>query len=384
MIRTPIIPTGSSTSTFSFWSNSSTSTDATSRSFATTSPAPHAQPESERISSCKLVWGIRGKNFKPGMLFVTNAHEGAETTGTLLFFPMGKSFKTPCVDEPTVIIDILIESFEHARNTIPKTSLFSSSLNDRNYQRLKELRREAELWEECGEVEAILLTKGQVIQNISGDVIDRLLRQPNIFHILSEAVKVFSCTQLGITSPTQALSSGEAATAESAGYTVPSPFANKLDIPQAKMTATISPSTDTSTGSNWLYLEKHVYYPVLQHYFSTLLPCDPILSLPSETFSALAEKFSEAQLSLNMWFAPYNREDKVFPTVAESLTNAVSVMTKQMTKVEKAKKRNMILRAADDEIYRWIQDANELRRLEHEFNVWNLGLQRCATMKVTQ
>jgi len=300
--------------------------------------------------------------------------------------PMGKSFKTPCVDEPTVILDILIENFEHARNTIPETSLFSSSLNDRNYQRLNELRREAELWEECGQVEAKLLTQGPVIQNISGDVIDRLLRQPNIFHILSEAVRVFSCTELGITSPTQALVGEEGTASGSAGYTVPSPFANKLDIPQAKMSATINPSTDTSTGSNWLYLEKHVYHPVLQHYFSTLLPYDPIVSLPSETFSALAEKFSEAQLSLNMWFAPYNREDKVFPTVTDSVAYAVSVMAsdKKMTKAEKAKERNTIIRAADDETFKWIQDANDLRRLEHEFNVWNLGLQRCATLKVTQ
>jgi len=273
---------------------------------------------------------------------------------------MGKSFKTQCIDEPRDIIQTLLRNFSYARSVTPSTSRFAAALTDENYDRLSELELDAKYWEECGEMDSKILAKGPVLQEIKGDMLRKLLSQPNIFHVLGEAAAVFTCTELGIPSPrtpTTALHSSPV-------------LASKNGL-----------STMTSAGDNWLYLEKHAYHTTLQTCLDGLLPHDPILSLSVETLQALIDGMSESQLLLNVWFSPYQENGEVDEITIESITSAIAQLDKQSSTT--VKERDELIHAGGVATDNWLRDAANLRRIEHDFNVWNLALQRCEKMKTS-
>lgn len=204
-----------------------------------------------------------------------------------------------------------------------------------------------------------LLARGPVLQDISGETLDKLCKQPNIFHILGEAATIFSCIELGIPSPSTSTRSSSANS--------PSSF---------------SPFTMTSVGDSWLYLEKHAYHGTLQSSLDELLPHDPILSLPIETLQALIDGMTEVQLLLNIWFAPYQRNGEVDEIATESIAAALSQLDQSNAKY--AKEGEKLIHAGEIATGNWIRDAANLKRIEHDFNVWNLALQRCERIKSTR
>lgn len=274
---------------------------------------------------------------------------------------MGKSFKTQCIDEPSYVIETLLRNFSFTRSITPSTSRFAACLTDENYDRLSELRDDAVFWEQCGEMDSRILAKGPILQDISGDALKRLLNQPNIFHILGEAAAIFSCTELGIPSPS--------ATTK----------ASSLDSSSPALPAMASPFRVTSVGDSWLYLEKHAYHATLQSCLDELLPHDPILSLPVETLHALIDGMTESQLLLNVWFAPYQQNGEIVEVTTESIASALFDLDKIS-----AKESDEFIHAGEIASQNWIRDATNLKRIEHEFNVWNLALQRCEKMKSLQ
>jgi len=273
---------------------------------------------------------------------------------------MGKSFKTQCIDEPGEIIETLIRNFSFARSVIPSISRFAACLTDENYDRLNELRIDAILWKQCGKMDSTILAKGPVLQDISGEALEKLLYQPNIFHILGEATMIFSCIELGIPSP-------------STSTRTPSVDGS------VSLSLTNSPLTMTSEEDNWLYLEKHTYHGTLQSSLDDLLPHDPVLSLPIETLYSLIDGMTEVQLLLNVWFAPYQRNGEVDDIATESIATALTQLDK--TNAKSAKEGEELIHAGGIASGNWIRDAATLRGIEHDFNVWNLALQRCLKIK---
>ncbi|KAF8421983.1 hypothetical protein EV426DRAFT_180319 [Tirmania nivea] len=350
------LSTNSAFSFSSFWSSFSKPSR---RSTLTVDTEVSSSPTlgSQSGLNCKLVWGISGKSFKPGLLFTHQTLDGRVATGQLLLLQMGKSFKTQCIDEPKHIIQTLLRNFSYARSVTPSTSRFAAALTDENYDRLGELELDAAFWEKCGEIDSKILAKGPVLQEIKGDMLRRLLNQPNIFHILGEAATIFSCTELGIPSP---------CTSTTASSLDSSPvLASKNGL-----------FTMTSAGDSWLYLEKHTYHATLQTCLDDLLPHEPILSLPVETLQALIDGMTESQLLLNVWFSPYQKNGEVDEITIESIASAIS----QQNAVKEGKK---LIHAGGVATDNWLRDAANLRRIEHDFNVWNLALQRCGKMKAS-
>lgn len=202
------------------------------------------------------------------------------------------------------------------------------------------------------------LAKGPVLQDISGEALKRLRDQRNIFHILGEAATIFSCKELGIPPPSTSTRTS------SVDGTV-------------SLSVTNSPLTMTSEEDNWLYLEKHTYHGTLQSSLDDLAPHDPVLSLPTETLYSLIDGMTEVQLLLNVWFAPYQRNGEVDEITTESIAAALTDSDTTYTKSE----REELIHAGEIASGNWIRDAATLRSIEHDFNVWNLALQRCLKIK---
>jgi len=241
-------------------------------------------------------------------------------------------------------------------------SRFAAALTDETYDRLSELELDAKYWEECGEMDSKTLAKGPVLQEIEGDMFRRLLNQPNIFHILGEAAAVFTCTELGIPSPCTSTTT-----------------ASSLDSSPV-LASKSGPITMTSAGDGWLYLEKHTYHATLQTCFDNLLPHDPILSLPAETLQALIDGMTESQLLLNVWFSPYQKDGETDEITIEGIASAIAQLGKNSNTVNKG---DELIHAGGVAADNWLRDAASLRRIEHEFNVWNLALQRCEKIKTS-
>ena len=275
---------------------------------------------------------------------------------------MGKSFKTQCINEPRHIIQTLLRNFSYARSVVLSTSCFATALTDENYDRLSELELDAKYWEECGEIDSKILAKGPVLQEIKGDMLRKLLNQPNIFHILGEATSIFTCTELGIPSP---CTSTTAPSLDSS-----SGLASKSGL-----------FTMTSAGDGWLYLEKYPYHGTLQTCLGRLIPHDPILSLPAETLQALIDGMTESQLLLNIWFSPYQKSGDVDDVTIESIASAITQLDKKGSNA--VKEEDELIHAGGAATDNWLRDAANLRRIEHEFNVWNLALKRCEKMKAS-
>jgi len=315
-------------------------------------------PQSHTGLDCKLVWGITGKSFKPGLLFTRPVPYGQPTSANLLVLQMGKSFKTPCIDEPDSILQTLIHSFRYARSVIPSTSRFAASLTDKNYHRLCDLRAKALQWKQNGQLDSEILAKGPILQTISGDTLGRLLDQPNIFHILGEAVSIFSCLRLGIPSP-------------STSDLAPSVGSSRF---LSWKTAAIPKS---SSDCSFFFLEKHPYHPVLQSCLSELLPHDPILSLSVETLRALIDRMTMAQLLINIWFAPYQKNGEVEESISDGIACALAKLDKEN---KSEKEADELIHVGSTTSANWVEDAAKLRCLEHDFNIWNLALQRCEKL----
>lgn len=355
----------SSSSVFSFSSLWSSFSKTPSRSTLTIDTEVSTSPSSESQLGLngKLIWGISGKNFKPGLLFTRAVPNGRPGTGQLLLLQMGKSFKTQCIDEPSYIIQTLLRNFSYARSLIPSNSRFAAPLTDDNYDRLSELEEEAQYWKECGEVDSKILAKGPVLQQIEGDLLRRLLNQPNIFHILGEAATIFACTELGIPSPCTS--------------TRVSSLDNSPVLPPKH-----GPFSITSAGEGWLYLEKHTYHATLQSSFDDLLPHDPILSLPFQTLQALIDGMTESQLLLNVWFSPYQRDGEVDEITTESIASAITRLDGKGSYA--SREGDELIHAGAIASGNWLRDATNLRRIERDFNIWNLALQRCEKLKKSQ
>lgn len=353
---------GDSTFSFSsFWSSFSKSPR---RSTLTldTEVSSNATSEFQSGVNCKLVWGISGKNFKPGLLFTRQVPDGWPAAGQLLLLQMGKSFKTQCIDEPKSVIQTLLRNFCYARSVTPSTSRFAATLTDENYDHLAELELDAKYWEECGEMDSNILAKGPVLQEIKGDMLRRLLSQPNIFHILGKAAAIFTCTELGIPSPHR------------------STTASSLDSSPV-LASKNGLFTMTSAGDDWLYLEKHTYHATLQTCLDDLLPHDSILSLPVETLQALIDGMTESQLLLNVWFSPYQKNGEVDEITIESIASAIAQLDKNGSTT--VNERDELIHAGRVATDNWLRNAANLRCIEHDFNVWNLALQRCEKMKTS-
>lgn len=355
------------------YSTSRRSGSSTSKSSVSTALTVDTSVCSSRLSltgiNCKLVWGISNKNFKPGLLYSRMSLDATPpTTGQIIFLPLAKSFKTQCIDEPSLILKNFLSIFTHARSVVPPTSRFATCLTEENLDRLKRLLGDAIHWEECAKVDSKLLCKGTVLQTISGATLEQLLDQPNILHILGEAANVFSCTEIGIPSP-----SSSTYASPRASFTV-SPINGNSPIGRSRK--------NTPTGSNWLYLENYTYRPILQAHLEELLPVDPILLLSEQVLESLLDRMSEAQLSLNIWFAPYQQDGEVFEVTTDSIATAVVEWT--TSSPEEAKERDEVIRAGEISSFNWVKDATDLKRIEHDFNVWNLGIQRCLKLKIGQ
>lgn len=355
----PPLSTSSSLSFTPFWYYFSKSPNTPAITVSAVEKSLYSQPHAGL--DCKLVWGITGKSFKPVLLFTRPAPYGQPTSANLLVLQMGKSFKTQCIDEPDSIIQTLLHSFCYARSVIPSTSRFAASLTDKNYLRLRELQAKAIQWKQNGQLDSGILAKGSTLQTISGDTLKRLLDQPNIFHILGEAVSIFSCLRLGIPSPS---------TSDLASSVGRSRFLSW------KTAATPKSSSDCSLP----LLEKHPYHPVLQSCLSELLPQDPILSLSVETLHALIDRMTLAQLLINIWFAPYQKNGEVDESISDGIACALAKLDKENQSEKEAEE---LIQVGSTTSANWIEDAAKLRRLEHDFNIWNLALQRCEKIKTS-
>ena len=105
-----------------------------------------------------------------------------------------------------------------------------------------------------------------------------------------------------------------------------------------------------------------------------------ILSLSAETLHALLDDMTLVQLLINIWFAPYQKDGEVDEYTSDGIACALANLDKEN---KSEKETDELIHAGSATSANWVNDATKLRRLEHDFNIWNLALQRCEKIKVS-
>lgn len=321
-------------------------------------------PGRSSTSTAKLVFGLVGKNYKPGLLF-TQPDDISSTTVKLTFLPLPLSFKHPCNDEPAKILSDLISVFKVAKSKIPRSSAFSAPFSEQNLLRLHQLLDMARLWEECGQIESKYLTSNRIhvisiVDGSGGDeLVRRLLRQPNIFEVLSEACSILSCTGLGIPSTAPAT---KLATSPSFGASVSSSCLRNMSSPLHE---------DITKRAN-----------ILAESLRSISNTDSINSLPLSDIDEVIDKTSTLHVPLYGWYAPYFDEDDLVNTVTTSLADSVGVNASKINKeMGTPAEREAISISAVSAAVDWYEDAKKLRKEEQDLNVWITALQRCRKVR---
>lgn len=223
-----------------------------------------------------------------------------------------------------------------------------------------QLKYKAEEWSVCGKVDAKYMIP-TIAQHVPAAMVDTLIYQPDVWELLGEAARVFSCETLGIPSPSESWQNSSAATNTSS----------------SKKKQTMPMPNRERERPDWMDLEKHTYRGVLQAHLARIIQADPLLHMPKADLERLTDIFTEVQLSLNMWFAPYSKTDGEVEGAAEFVEAALVSADRQL----KGRELEKLVAQAEEVTDDWVRSADALKSWEGDMNVWTLAMGKVLSAK---